>query len=42
MLTALDYELNKKLSLDVMGADDYITKPFNANALLKTVGKFLT
>ncbi|MDD4874535.1 MAG: response regulator [Dehalococcoidales bacterium] len=41
MLTALDYELNKKLSLDVMGADDYITKPFEAHILLEIIDKLL-
>ena len=41
MLTAIDYELNKKLSKDVMGADGYITKPFNSQALLKTIRQLL-
>ena len=41
MLTAIDYELNKKLSKDVMGADEYITKPFNSQALLKTIRQLL-
>lgn len=41
MLTAIDYELNKKLSKDVMGADGYITKPFNTQALLKTISQLL-
>lgn len=41
MLTALDYDLNRKLSLDVMGANDYITKPFEPQALLGTINKFL-
>lgn len=41
MLTAIDYELNKKLSKDVMGADGYITKPFSPQALLKTIRQLL-
>ncbi len=41
MLTAVDYELNKKLSQDVMGAHGYITKPFSSLQLLKAVGRFL-
>jgi CheY-like chemotaxis protein len=41
MLTALDYELNKKLSLDVMGADDYITKPFDPQTLMAAINKLL-
>lgn len=42
MLTALDYELNKKLSTDVMGAGGYITKPFSSQDLMDTIGQFLT
>lgn len=41
MLTAVDYDLNRKLSQDVMGAQGYITKPFNAQALMATIAKFL-
>lgn len=41
MLTAVDYELNRKLSQDVMGAQGYITKPFNSQALMTIIGKFL-
>jgi DNA-binding response OmpR family regulator len=41
MLTALDYDLNRKLSLDVMGADDYITKPFEPKMLMETINKLL-
>jgi two-component system alkaline phosphatase synthesis response regulator PhoP len=41
MLTAITYELNKKLSEDVMGADGYITKPFSPQELLRTVKCFL-
>ena len=41
MLTALGYDLNKRLSQDIMGAHGYITKPFNPQDLLNTVAKFL-
>ncbi|MBA7580258.1 Alkaline phosphatase synthesis transcriptional regulatory protein PhoP [subsurface metagenome] len=41
MLTAVDYELNRKLSQDVMGAQDYITKPFNSEALMSMIAKCL-
>jgi CheY-like chemotaxis protein len=41
MLTAVDYELNRKLSQDVMGAQGYITKPFNSQALMSLIAKFL-
>lgn len=41
MLTALGYDLNKRLSQDIMGAHGYITKPFNPQDLLKTIGDFL-
>lgn len=41
MLTAVDYELNRKLSQDVMGAQDYITKPFNSEALMSMIAKSL-
>lgn len=41
MLTAVDYELNRKLSQDVMGAQGYITKPFNSQALMNLIAKFL-
>jgi CheY-like chemotaxis protein len=41
MLTAVDYELNRKLSQDVMGAQGYITKPFNSQALMDLIAKFL-
>ena len=42
MLTAVDYELNKKLSKDIMGACGYITKPFSSRDLRDTIGQFLT
>jgi two-component system alkaline phosphatase synthesis response regulator PhoP len=41
MLTALGYKLNVKLSQE-MGADGYLTKPFNSQDLLGVIGKFLT
>jgi two-component system response regulator VicR len=41
MLTAVDYELNRKLSQDVMGAQGYMTKPFESQALMSLVAKFL-
>jgi len=41
MLTAVDYELNKKLSQDIMGAHGYITKPFGSQELLDAVGQFM-
>jgi two-component system alkaline phosphatase synthesis response regulator PhoP len=41
MLTAVGYDLNKKLSQDVMGADGYITKPFSPQELLRTIECFL-
>jgi len=40
MLTAVGYELNKRLAKEV-GADGYITKPFNLPDLLDTIGQFL-
>ena len=42
MLTAIDQELNKKLSKDVFGADEYMTKPFSPEALLETIRQLLT
>ena len=42
MLTAVGYELNKKLSQDVMAADGYITKPFSRQDLMDIIGQFLT
>jgi two-component system response regulator VicR len=41
MLTAVDYELNKKLSRDIIGAHGYITKPFDSQGLKKVIGQFL-
>jgi two-component system alkaline phosphatase synthesis response regulator PhoP len=39
MLTAVGYDLNRKLSQDVMGANEYITKPFSSQVLLDTIGQ---
>jgi two-component system response regulator VicR len=41
MLTAVDYELNRKLSQDVMGAQGYMTKPFDSQALMSLIAKFI-
>jgi len=40
MLTALSSKLNKQLAQDV-GADGYITKPFNSKDLLDTIARLL-
>lgn len=41
ILTGVSYELNKKLSEDVMGADGYITKPFTRESLLEEMRRLL-
>lgn len=41
MLTAIDQELNKKLSTTIMGANKYITKPFSAQELIETIEELL-
>lgn len=41
MLTAITHELNKRLSQNVMGANGYITKPFDPVDLVATVRKLL-
>ena len=41
MLTAITYDLNKKLAETVAGADGYITKPFSSQELLSTIGRLL-
>ncbi|BAS31270.1 response regulator [Dehalococcoides mccartyi] len=40
MLTGVGYELNKKLSQQ-LGADGYITKPFNPQELRNKVSEFI-
>jgi len=42
MLTAIDQELNKKLSTTIMGADKYMTKPFSAQELLAEIRQLLS
>jgi CheY-like chemotaxis protein len=37
MVTAINHSLNKKLSESVIGADGYITKPFNNKELVSTI-----
>lgn len=39
MLTGVGHELNKKLAQE-LGADGYITKPFNLQDLLDTVKQY--
>jgi len=41
MLTAVDYMLNKKLAIQIMGANGYITKPFTPQELLDMISRFL-
>jgi len=41
MLTGIGYELNKKLSEDIMGADGYITKPFTRESLLQEIRRLM-
>ncbi len=40
MITAIGYDLNRKLSQDVMGADGYITKPFTPQDLQTALDQF--
>jgi two-component system alkaline phosphatase synthesis response regulator PhoP len=40
MITAVGFDLNKKLSQDIMGADGYITKPFTPQDLQTAVDQF--
>ena len=42
MLTAIGYDLNRKLAENVAGAAAYLTKPFDTQELLKTVGRLLS
>ena len=41
MLTAVSYELNKRLSEDVLGADGYVTKPFTRESLLEEMARVM-
>ena len=41
MLTAVGYELNKRIAEELMGADGYITKPFDSHVLLDKVSQLL-
>ena len=40
MITAIGYDLNKRLSQDIMGADGYITKPFTPQDLQTAIDQF--
>jgi two-component system alkaline phosphatase synthesis response regulator PhoP len=40
MITAVGFDLNKKLSQDIMGADGYITKPFTPQDLQTAIDQF--
>jgi CheY-like chemotaxis protein len=42
MVTAINHSLNKKLSENVIGADGYITKPFDNKELLSTIKTLLS
>jgi two-component system alkaline phosphatase synthesis response regulator PhoP len=42
MITAVGFDLNKRLSQDIMGADGYITKPFTPQDLEGTIEQFLS
>jgi CheY-like chemotaxis protein len=42
MLTAVSYELNKKLAENVAAANAYITKPFSSQELLSIIGQLLS
>jgi len=41
MLTGVSYELNRRLSIEVMGADDYMTKPFSPDELREAITRCL-
>jgi DNA-binding response OmpR family regulator len=40
MITAVGFDLNKRLSQDIMGADGYITKPFTPQELQSAIDHF--
>ena len=42
MITAVGFDLNKRLSQDIMGADGYVTKPFTPEDLEGTIEQFLS
>jgi two-component system alkaline phosphatase synthesis response regulator PhoP len=42
MITAVGFDLNKRLSQDIMGADGYVTKPFTPQDLEGAIEKFLS
>jgi two-component system, OmpR family, alkaline phosphatase synthesis response regulator PhoP len=42
MLTAIGYDLNKKVAEDVAGVDAYMIKPFDLKTLLSTVRHLLS
>jgi two-component system, OmpR family, alkaline phosphatase synthesis response regulator PhoP len=42
MLTAVGYDLNRKLAEDVAGVNAYITKPFESKLLLNTVRRLIS
>ena len=42
MITAVGFDLNKRLSQDIMGADGYVTKPFTPQDLESTIEQFLS
>lgn len=42
MLTVKAHTINKEMALDVIGVEDYITKPFNAEDLVRRVRKLLS
>ena len=41
MLTGISYDLNKKLSEDVAGANGYVTKPFTRESLLDEMSRLM-